>query len=100
MTTTKAMRTLADFRRRLTAGQKLLCIHNTLRPVLNGTVREVTQVQKTVGFWWVTETDKRRSHTDYPKAANFTVIDDDTVEWKLFPGDPEKGHHTVRLKFI
>ncbi len=89
------MKTLADFKRRIKVGTKLKCIHNTYRPVLDGTTREVVKVQ-TVGFYWTSGTDSHKSHTEYPKAADFTVIDADTAEWKLWAG----ADHTVRLQFI
>lgn len=93
-TGTKPM-TLAAFKRRIAVGTKLLCVHNSYRPQLNGIAREVVKVQ-TIGFYWVTETDPKHSHTDYPKACDFTTIDEDTVEWKLWPD----SEHTLRLRLL
>jgi hypothetical protein len=96
------VRMLADFRRRLKVGSRMLCVHNEYRPVLDGLVREVVKVQ-TNSFAWVGGDPKlepgRKSWTDIPKARDFRVIDADTVEWRLFPGHPEKPH-TLRLRFL
>lgn len=89
------MKTLADFKRRVRVGCKLLCVENTYRPVLNGTVRTVTRCQ-TVGFKWRNAGADKDSHSAYPRATEFTVVDADTVRYKLWPN----MEYTVCLRFI
>jgi hypothetical protein len=88
------MKTLADFKRRVQVGTRLLCVANTYSPNVNGTVREVIEA-RTVGF--ISKMDGcDRFSTKYPKANDFRVVDADTVEWKLFPDDDG----TVTLRFV
>lgn len=91
---------LATLKRRIQVGTKLVCIQNTLRPVLDGEYREVIKVQ-TNGFWWRTAimAPGKRAWTDYPKAAGITWMDETTVRLSL--GTTKDGReHFVELRFV
>ena len=89
------MKTLADIKRRIAVGTRLKCVENTLRPVLNGTTREVKRVL-TVAFTWSQEGEAnlRDSWTHYPKASGVKVVDANTFKFTL------GGEHWVTLQFI
>lgn len=82
---------LASIKRRIRPGVSLLCIRNTLRPELDGTLRRVTRVQGN-GFWWTCDRDPREAWTDYPPASGVVFVDDDTFRFPL--GE----HHHVELQ--
>ena len=88
------MKTLADIKRRLRVGGRLLCVENTYRPKLNGIERIICKVQTNGVFCHFG--DEKRFWTPLPKAKDLTIIDDDTFQFWLF----EPGGHYVRLRFL
>jgi hypothetical protein len=87
------MKSLADFKRRISVGARLECVENTKVQHLAGTRRTVTKTQGN-GFYWLKDGDDRRSWTPYPAAKDFKVVDADTADLTLTPG------HYVRLRFL
>ena len=89
------MQTLADLRRRIAVGMRLLCIENTYRPELNGRVREITRARASL-FYWKNPGDAQDSTTHLPKASELQWVDADTFRIDLF-GDRT---HSVTLRFV
>lgn len=100
------MTTLAALKRRLKPGDRLLCIENTMRPILDGTTREVLGVGSTAWQFTLVDTpdlpeDLRGQlgtiqHSDWPKASGYSQVDDDTFRVALVRA-PE---HSVTLRFL
>jgi hypothetical protein len=94
------MRTLADIKRRATAGAQLEVVEQTKRPVLVGTKRTVTRSNGT-RWYFTTDAEGYNDGTEldqpWPKASDARVIDADTFEYDL--PHPAKGH-VIRLRFL
>ena len=91
------MKSVSDMKRRLAIGQRLLCVENTYRPELNGTIRTIIRVLGNQIVW--TWNGGQRpgqcpNWTRWPHAKMFTFVDADTFSFAL----DEK--HTVTLRFI
>lgn len=84
---------LAELKRRIKIGTRLLCVRNTLRPKLDGTTREVVRTLG-VAFVWKEDGSTGESWTRYPKAFGLTWVDDDTFRLILFDS------HYVEMKFL
>ena len=94
------MRTLADLKRRIVPGVRLRCISNTYRPMLDGTIREVSRTQGNAFTWIQVESSgvgQKESWTYYPKARGLQWLDDNTFRLQLNEKRPE---HTVTLAFL
>ena len=94
------MRTLADIKRRATAGTQLEVVEQTKRPVLIGTKRTITRSNDT--RWYFTTDaagydDGTELDQPWPKARDTRIIDADTFEYDL--PHPAKGH-VIRLRFV
>lgn len=71
------MKTLAAIKRRMLPGARLLCVENTYRPALNGSLRTV--VKSGPGAWKFTvDGDDKVSVGFWPKASEVKIIDADT----------------------
>jgi hypothetical protein len=86
MATATRKQTLTALKRRIRVGTRLRCMANTLRPILDGTVRTVVKAQGNGFFWTQDGDDKGRSWTPYPGAAGLTWVDDDTFRLALRDG--------------
>jgi hypothetical protein len=106
------MRTLADIKRRMTAGTRLEVVEQTKRPVLVGTIRTIADdavcsrhgarpagdVQRRCYDWTGNTTETEGSHcTSWPKASQVRILDADTFEYDL--PHSNKGH-VIRLRFV
>jgi hypothetical protein len=101
------MKTLADIKRRATAGTRLEVIGQTRRPDLVGTVRTIVEgsahrsapgsVSRQCYDFTSSHTGEERYCTPWPKAANVRILDADTFEYDL--RHPARGN-TVRLRFV
>ena len=94
------MKTLADIKRRATAGTRLEVVRQTKRPVLIGTTRTITRA--TGSHWYFTTdaegySDGTELDQPWPKARDARIIDADTFEYDL--PHPGKGH-VIRLRFL
>jgi hypothetical protein len=94
------VRTLADIKRRATAGTRLEVIGQTKRPVLVGTKRTITRATGT-HWYFTTDAEGYNDGTEldqpWPKARDTRIIDADTFEYDL--PHPGKGH-VIRLRFL
>lgn len=89
------MKTLADIKRRMRVGTRLLCIENTYRPKLNGSKRTVVRAGATV-FYWDDDRGAQGSVMHYPTSRDVSILDADTFQLRLFP---ERDEY-VRLRFL
>jgi len=88
------MKSVADMKRRLKVGGRLLCVENTYQTKLNGGIRTIVRV---LGNQIVCDSDTvKHFWTRWPPAKDFTFIDADTFQFKLDTKDP----HTVTLRFL
>lgn len=92
------MKTLADIKRRIVVGTRLLTVENTSRnrdsgKSIDGSVREVVRV---LGNSFVSHVEGLEGDfwTHYPKASDVTIVDADTFRFALMEG------HYVELRFL
>jgi hypothetical protein len=91
------VKTLADIKRRATAGTQLEVVRQTKRPVLIGTKRTIT---RSTGTRWYFTTDAEGYNDGaeldqaWPKARDTRIIDADTFDYDLRNG------HVIRLRFL
>ena len=80
------MKTLAAIKRRMLPGARLLCVENTYRPALNGSLRTV--VRSGPGAWrFRLDGDDKVSVGFWPKASEVQIIDADTFSLGFEMGD-------------
>lgn len=75
--------TLASIKRRIKFGTKILCVENTYRPELNGTVRTVVKAQGNGFFSTLGDSSpgtSKRFWTEYSKAKYTEIVDADTFK--------------------
>ncbi len=90
------MKTLSDFKKRLTVGANLETIHAKLGSF---GVRKVAIVQSnSFALETVREDKVINSWCEYPKATNFEIVDENTA--KIFWGEGERREHILTYKFI
>lgn len=92
------MKTFTDLKRRLVVGQRLLCVENTYRPELNGSIRTIIRVLATqiVWTWEGSKKPNEPNWTRWPGAKQFTFIDADTFSFAL----ETKNNDRVTLRFV
>jgi hypothetical protein len=83
--------TIKEAKSRMQVGQQLLCVKNTYRPALDGTIRTITAVGATV-WTWRGPGDDRDSNSVWP--SGIKVVDADTIRIPLFE------QHYVELRFL
>lgn len=73
------MKTLADLKRAIRPGVRLLVVNHEYRPELTGTTRTVTDVQGN-GYFYLSEGDSKRSWSGYAKASCYSFPEPDTYK--------------------
>jgi hypothetical protein len=86
--------TLTEIKRRMLPGVRLLCVNNTYRPELNGTMRTVVQSGPSVWRWRL-DGDKQLARSEWGRASDSTIIDNDTFTLPL-----SRPGHFVTLRFV
>jgi len=99
------MKTLADIKRRIQPGVRLICVENTKRPELNGKERIITKVQTKAFVWIHADEDAKAakgSWTNYAPARDVDILDENTFRMAIanWDGKTIDPTITVTLRFI
>lgn len=90
---------LAEIKRHIQVGSKVLCVENTYRPELNGRERTIVKTQTNAFVW--SDGVESRSWTRYPKASGVRSVDATTFDLNLeIRSGDEPFTHYVRLRLL
>lgn len=82
--------TLAEFKRRMTLGKEFVCIENTLIPKYNGQRRIIVKAGASYVRWDAVDGSVQNAWTYFPKARDVVRSEDDTITFRVWPGDDSR----------